>query len=142
MRAQQCARNDVRSVGEYLLRKLLGLGLRRKGFGLPGKCMHLSPFRHFNRNEPMIFHPVSGHDPAGHICLKRNQSRRKWPRVHPPGPSAFITRRGDHRRTPDCILSLVAVASIAADQNVAEIHPELCLGKLRIHRNGLSGLRQ
>jgi hypothetical protein len=40
------------------------------------------------------------------------------------------------------MLSLIAAASIAADQNVAEIHPELCLVKLRIHRNDLSGLRQ
>jgi hypothetical protein len=39
---------------------------------------------------------------------KRKQSSRKWPRGHAPGPSGFVTRRGDHRRTPDWILSPVA----------------------------------
>src|SRR3974390_994310 len=46
------------------------------------------------------------------------------------------------------MLSLIAAASIAAHQKASEIHPEpqhalkRCLGKLRTHRNSLSGPRQ
>jgi hypothetical protein len=36
--AKQCTRDDPVFVREHLLRKLLGLGFRRKGFSLSGRC--------------------------------------------------------------------------------------------------------
>jgi hypothetical protein len=44
----------------------------------------------------------------GCLCQKESSPQENGPGVHPPGLSGFVTRWGDHRGTPDCILSLVA----------------------------------
>jgi len=87
MSAQQCTRDDPVFVREHLLpRKLLGLCLRRKAFGSPSKRVPSSPlFWQFNRNEPMIFYRVSGHDVystrirAGLFALKESCPQENGP---------------------------------------------------------------
>ena len=87
MSAQQCTRDDPVFVREHLLpRKLLGLCLRRKAFGSPSKRVPSLPlFWQFDRNEPMIFLGVSGHDVystrirAGLFALKESCPQENGP---------------------------------------------------------------
>jgi len=60
MRPQQCARDDLPFLGQHLLCVSLGLGLRRKRFGLSSRYDSLRTWP-FNRNEPTIDPGASGH---------------------------------------------------------------------------------
>jgi len=62
MSTEQCARDDLVSVREHVLRILLGFGLRRKCHGLSSKSPSRSPLsQNFNWNEPVIGYRATGH---------------------------------------------------------------------------------